>query len=347
MPGSNPISVPRTLNEATDAAWLQRALEPVIGDSAIKSVEVVEVIRTMATKIRFRVEHQRGSDAFCLKGFLDVDSGNAAGGATMIREADFYSKIAPHVQMRLADCLVKVIDREAQQGVIIMRDLVAGGARMCNALMTMSADDAAGTLTQLAGLHAGSSLLGAETWIDHRLSQMAKKPFLSTATIQELFDGPRGVGLPAETRNAENLIAALKNLAERDIQRPQAMIHGDCHAGNVFLTNAGPGFLDWQLIQRGGWSLDVAYHINALLPVEVAEKEEVRLLRHYLDVARGLGANVPEFETALSQYRESAVYGLFLWAVTRRVVPEITNMSNQRLGMAVTRHGSYRRLGVL
>jgi hypothetical protein len=32
-------------------------------------------------------------------------------------------------------------------------------------------------------------------------------------------------------------------------------------------------------------------------------------------------ANVPEFETALSQYHEPAVYGLFLWAVTRRVAP--------------------------
>ncbi len=239
-----------------------------------------------------------------------------------------------------------LVDRETQQSVIIMRDLVAGGARMCNALMTMTADDAAGTLTQLAGLHAGSSLLDSKSWIDHRISQMAKKPFLSTATIQELFDGPRGVGLPEQTRNAENLIAALKILAERDGQRPQSMVHGDCHAGNVFLTDQGPGFLDWQIIQRGGWSLYVAYHINALLPVDVAEKEEIRLLRHYLDVARGLGANVPEFETALSQYHESAVYGLFLWAVTRRVAPEITNMSNNRLGMAVTRHESYRRPGV-
>jgi hypothetical protein len=346
MSGSDFVAVPGTLKQATDPAWLQRALAPVIGGAAIKSVETVEVIRTMATKVRFKVEHERGTEAFCLKGFLDVDAGNAAGGPTMIREADFYAQIAPHVKMRLADCVVKLVDREAQSGAIIMRDLVAAGAQMCHALVIFNAEQAAATLQQLAALHAGSSLLDSLPWVVHRVSQMATRPHLSAAVIQELFDGPRGAGLPATTCNAERLTAALKVLAERDSQRPHTPIHGDSHAGNVFLTAAGPGFLDWQLIQRGGWALDVAYHINALLPVEVAEKEEQNLLRHYLSVARGLGVAVPEFDAALAQYREAVVYGYYLWAITRRVAPEITNMNNHRLGMAVTRNDSYRLLGV-
>jgi hypothetical protein len=346
MPVSVNINVPRTLQEATDPAWLQGALAPVLQGATISAVEVVEVIRTMATKVRFRVTHERGSDAFCLKGFLDVDAENAAGGATMIREADFYTQVAPHVSMRLADCVVTVVDRNAQNSVIIMRDLIAGGASMCHALITLNSDEVAATLEQLTRLHAGSALLENTPWIDRRISQMASKPHLSAAVIQELFDGPRGVGLPAATRNAESMIAALKVLAERDSVRPQSMIHGDCHAGNIFRTAQGPGLLDWQMIQRGGWALDVAYHINALLPVEVAAREEINLLRHYLSFARGLGAAVPEFDVALSQYREASVYGFYLWAITRRVLPEITNLCNNRLGMAVTRSDSYRLLGV-
>jgi hypothetical protein len=346
MPGPGFVSVPQTLVEALDPAWLAAALAPVIGGAAIKAVEAVEVIRTMATKLRFRVEHERGSEAFCLKAFLDADAETALGGPTMIREADFYDQIAPHVQMRLAQCVVKIADREAQQGAIIMRDLVAGGARMCNALIALRADDAAATLQQLAALHAASALLDGAPWITHRISQMANRPHLSAAAIQALLAGARGTGLSAVTCNAKRLIAALQELAQRDSRRAQSLLHGDCHAGNIFLTDAGPGFLDWQLIQRGGWALDVAYHINALLPVEVAEQEELRLLRHYLETARGLGAPVPGFDEALTHYREAVVYGFYLWAITRRVDPDITRACNYRLGMAVTRNESYRQLGL-
>jgi hypothetical protein len=347
MSDAKRLEVPSTLQQATDPAWLQRALAPVIGAATVESVETVEVIRTMATKVRFRVKHSRGSDDFCLKGFLDVDAGNAAGGSTMIREADFYSEIAPKVQMRLADCVVKVIDREAQTGAIIMRDLITTqGARMCNALVPLGVDVLTGTLTQLAALHAGGALLKTSPWITHRVLQNATRPHLSVTTIQELFDGPRSEGLPTHVTNAERLMKAMKSLADRDLQRPQSLVHGDCHAGNIFLTDAGPGFLDWQLIQRGHWALDVAYHINALLPVDVAEKEEVNLLRQYLQAAQALGTAVPSFDEAFTQYREAVVYGFYLWVITRRVAPELTNMSNYRLGSAVTRHDSYRLLGV-
>jgi hypothetical protein len=42
----------------------------------------------------------------------------------------------------------------------------------------------------------------------------------------------------------------------------------------------------------------------------------------------------------------SVVYGYFLWAITRRVEPAIINVFVNRLGSAVTRHESYRLLGV-
>jgi len=48
--------VPRTLDEARDPEWLASALTPVSGGAAIRSVEVLEVIRTMATKVRFAVD---------------------------------------------------------------------------------------------------------------------------------------------------------------------------------------------------------------------------------------------------------------------------------------------------
>ncbi|HRC56457.1 MAG TPA: hypothetical protein PKU97_11065, partial [Kofleriaceae bacterium] len=65
-------------------------------------------------------------------------------------------KVAPAVGVRVPECVAAVIDRDAQQAVIVMRDLIADGARFCSALEDFSADDAIGSLGQLARLHAAA-----------------------------------------------------------------------------------------------------------------------------------------------------------------------------------------------
>src|SRR3546814_9564871 len=77
--------------------------------------------------------------------------------------------------------------------------------------------------------------------------------------------------------------SGIKALAARNTALPQTLLHGDCHPNNIYWTADGPGFADWQLVQRGNWALDVAYHIAAVLPIAAAEREERALLDHYLD----------------------------------------------------------------
>src|SRR6266571_72220 len=111
------LAVPRTLAEALDPSWLTRALASVTGGGTVTSVETVEVIRTVATKVRFTVtlDSAEGSKhAFCLKGLLDVDADLARGGVVTVLEADFYNQLAPSVSVRVPDCVATVIDREAQ-----------------------------------------------------------------------------------------------------------------------------------------------------------------------------------------------------------------------------------------
>ena len=57
--------------------------------------------------------------------------------------------------------------------------------------------------------------------------------------------------------------------------RPQFLVHGDAHAGNIFRTDRGSGLIDWQVLQRGTWAIDVAYHLCAVLPVDLAERVTV------------------------------------------------------------------------
>src|SRR5215469_8896752 len=109
------FSVPRTLDQALDPVWLTGALAPVTDGAPVTSVEVVEVIRTVATKVRFAVTldgTQGRKEAFCLKGLLDVDAELARGGAVTVLEADFYGQLAPSLAVRVPDCVATVIDRE-------------------------------------------------------------------------------------------------------------------------------------------------------------------------------------------------------------------------------------------
>ena len=337
-------AAPFTLAEALDPAWLTGALASLTGGAPVTGVDVVEVIRTTATKVRFKAEWAGGAANLCLKAFLDMEGrrGSSAG----VIEADFYMHLADRLDVRVPACVATVVDRQAEQGIVIMRDLIVAGAKFSTALEPFGADDAAASLDQIARLHAGSALLPDSPWIGRRIVDLIGWNVLSAPALQELLDGPRGKELDARTRNAERLIAGLKAVAELDGSQPATLIHGDCHAGNTYRTGDGFGLIDWQMLQRGGWALDVAYHICAVLSVEAAEKHEWDLLDHYLGEARRLGVQVPDREAARAQYRAAAVYGYYLWAITRRVDPAITEVFVDRLGKSVARHESFKALGL-
>lgn len=347
-PAQPKVRVPATLEEALDPAWVGQALAEVSGGKAVAGVEQVEMIRTVATKVRFAVafEGEAQKRHFCLKGLLDVDEATARGGPTCVLEADFYGKVAPLVQARVPEAVATVIDRDAQQAVTIMRDLIVDGATFCSALDPFTADDALRSLEQLSHLHVKSAFLDGADWIRPRAAELARMTFITPEVLQDLLDGPRGDNLSPQVRSAKRLVAALKVLAQGDAGRPQFMIHGDAHAGNIFRTEDGMGLIDWQLLQRGGWALDVAYHLNAVLPTEIAEAEERRLLGEYLAMMRGRGMTMPAEEEAWKQYREAVTYGFYLWSITRRVDPAITIQFTDRLGKAVMRHDSFDLLGV-
>ncbi|PNU02020.1 phosphotransferase [Novosphingobium guangzhouense] len=342
IPARPQIAVPATLEQALDPQWLAGALAQTAAGRGIAQVEQVELIRTVATKVRFAVTFADGErQGFCLKGLLDVDAMTARGGPTCVLESDFYNRIAPVIDLRVPACVATVIDREGQQAVTIMRDLIADGARFCSALDPFTADDALESLTQLARLHARSDLLEGADWIRPRAAELAKMSYVTPEALQDLLDGPRGDNLSPRVRSAANLAVAIKALAARDGARPQFLIHGDAHAGNIFRTAEGMGVIDWQLLQRGGWALDVAYHLNAVLPTDVAEAEERRLLGEYLAMMRGHGMTMPGEEDAWAQYREGVTYGYYLWAITRRVDPPVIVQFVDRLGKAVMRHDSF------
>jgi hypothetical protein len=343
------VETPAALQQALDPKWLTGALAGVSGGAKVASVEMAELIKTMASKARIVVRFEGKPDAplhLCLKAFMDDDAIAASGGATTLREADFYTKIAPHISMRVPGCISVVADRKKQQCILLMPDMVEAGAHFCSALEPFTLDQAAETLDQIARLHAGSRLLATNPWIPNRLQSIADTEMFPAAKIQPLMYDARRGNLPERTLDAALLLRGMRALAERNAPLPQTLGHGDCHAGNVYWMSDGPGFTDWQLIHRGSWALDVAYHICAILTVDVAEREERRLLKHYIDVARAHGGEALDPERAWEEYRAAQIYGFYHWAITARQPPPITNEAFQRLGAGVTRHETYKLLGL-
>jgi len=343
------IEVPETLEAALDLDWLTRALAPVSGNARVIDVAVSGMVRTMASKVRIAVTFDSDPKQlhhYCLKAFLGPDVSSGAGGATTLLEADFYREIAPQLTMRTPQVWAIVTDRVRSRGLLIMSDMIEAGVHFCDALESFSADQVAETLDQIARLHAKSALLENYPWIRSRVQRLADTVPFSAEWIQPKMHDERRGALSDRTLDAGNLIAGIEALAKRNASLPQTMLHGDCHPGNVYWTAEGPGFTDFQLLQRGNWALDVAYHLSSMLPTEVAEREERRLLDHYLSSLRGHGGIAPDPESAWDDYRAAQVYGYYHWAITTRVDPAITHVAFRRLGAGVERHDTYRRLGL-
>jgi aminoglycoside phosphotransferase (APT) family kinase protein len=163
------------------------------------------------------------------------------------------------------------------------------------------------------------------------------------ARLQEMLDDGRSDGLPAELRDAARLAGALQRTADLPVT---CMIHGDTHSGNVFTDRQGRvGWFDWQLAQRGSWSVDVAYHLGAVLPTPTRRAHEADLLRHYLEQLGAGGVTAPTFEDAWELYIRSAAWGYFLWAITMITSRAIVEIHVPRLGAALADHETFRLLG--
>ena len=162
--------------------------------------------------------------------------------------------------------------------------------------------------------------------------------------LQSLLDDGRAADLPADLRDGQRLQAAL--LATAALPHTNVN-HGDTHSGNVYLDAEGRAcWLDWQVIQPGNWSVDVAYHLATVLDIDTRRGHEADLLRWYLDRLAEHGADPPAWDDAWDAYTKGFAHGYFLWTITRISSREVVLIHVPRIGAAIVDHDTFRRLGV-
>ncbi|MGV0046831.1 phosphotransferase [Mycobacterium colombiense] len=332
------VPVPDSLEQALSAEWLTAAL----------GVDVVDVmpgpvVDRISTNARFVIECADGrSRALCVKGYFN-EMGRAARyiGAP---EAHFYRDLAATTGVRTLTSIYADVDPRTRHGVIITEDVAAQGATFLDGNSPYTPEQTAQTLAELARLHAAtwdSERCAAAPWLAPRLGR-ALEVWGLPATLDIIgrnFDGPNGARMPAEVRDAHRLVDAYRGLVAGQTPAPWCVIHGDAHVGNVFLDATGTGSLiDWQLVQRGGWFLDVGYHIASTLTVDERRRTERDLLRHYLDALASRGVTPPASDDAWRATAFGMLHGFYLWSITTKVQPAIIATLLHRLGTAVADH---------
>ncbi len=342
--GSDALRVPDTLEEAVSPEWLTAAIGRRYPGVKVSQATLGPVVSRVSTNARFSIECEGDMPAglsphLCVKGyFSEVGIVSRRAGEP---EAHFYRECAESTGVRTLRCIYADVDPLTRHGVVLTEDVAASGAVFLDALSPYSPQQATGSLEQYAILHGRSwdePALDGPPWLASRVAATLRARGLPE--IRHNFEGPIGAGIPDAVRDPERLIAATIKVADiAASSEPPCLIHGDAHIGNVYLDGRGrPSLLDWQLVQRGPWYLDVGYHIGSALDIEDRRRGENALLAGYLDRLGEEGGEPPPLEDARQALCAGLAYGFFLWAITLKVRPEITTEMLRRLGTAVADH---------
>jgi hypothetical protein len=345
------VAVPDSLDMALSPQWLTEALRLKFSDITVRAVTPGPVVDRISTNARFVIDIAGDApaglpSALCVKGYFN-DIGRSARqiGAP---EAYFYRHLALHTGVRTLSSVYADIDPATHHGVVITEDVVPQGATFLDGNGLYTADQTAQSLTELAKLHAftwACPRYADARWLAPRLGRSLEVWGLTRTTeiIRANFDGPNGQRMPDQVRDVRRLLDAYQHLIWRTAaetgSQPWCVIHGDAHVGNVFLdADSTPALLDWQLVQRGGWYLDVGYHIASTLTVDERRQAERDLLRHYLDALAAQGVDPPPWDQSWRAMAFGMLHGLFLWGITTKQPRAVIATLLHRLGTAVADH---------
>lgn len=343
------VNVPDSLAELMSPEWLTAALRAHGPAIEVTGVIPGRVDTRISTNAFFRIETKGplpdGMPAdLCGKGYF-TDTGNWDYRAAGEPEAAFYRDMVEPLGVPTLQCVYADVDTGTRHGVVITEDASVRGARFGEPLNPHSPTQVASSLDLYADMHArtwNAPVVAEATYLSARIaSTMGVR---SVSDIQDQFDGPVGSAVPPEGRDSEGLVAAYGTLpAIAEASPAWCLIHGDAHIGNTYIDGAGrPRLLDWQLVQKGPWYLDVGYQIASALTVEDRRQAERDLLDGYTERLAAGGAPRPSRDEIWFGYCCGIVYGTYLWSITQKVRPDRTTALLGRLGTAALDHDAYR-----
>lgn len=214
-----------------------------------------------------------------------------------------------------------IIDEDRSDFLMIMEDVrVARGADPRDSTRPLTVDQAASGVRGLAKLHS-------EFWGDRGSTNSALdwvEPFIPFAGLElaplEIAYERLGDSVPAEipSMTASELFTDVWARYIRTLtEAPQTLLHGDPHIGNTYvLPDDTVGFLDWQMVRRGNFSLDLGYFLQGALTIEDRRRSERDLVEEYRAALSLPSDEMPSADEIWLRYRASVAHGLAIWIAT-------------------------------
>lgn len=213
-----------------------------------------------------------------------------------------------------------LIDEDRKDFLMIMEDVVTRGADPRDSTRPMSVEQVANGVRGLARLHSafwGDRLTGNAPlgWVEAFVAFEGMQYAPLHIARERLGDTVAGevLSLTGEQLFIDIWARYIATLTTS----PQTLLHGDPHIGNTYvLPDDDVGFLDWQMVRRGNWSLDLGYFLQGALTIEDRRRSERDLLDEYRGALTLPGSEMPSREEILLRYRASVAHGLAIWMAT-------------------------------
>jgi hypothetical protein len=319
------LELPRTAADVTPA-WLTHALQAEFPEVEVVALASVDLHDGTALTSRLAVEYApgpAGPPTVCLKAGLDGAHREFIFQSGLFsKEAMVYRHLLPTTAARHPRCFAAEFGAEQGRGFTLLEDLDARGAAFCGAEAPLTVEETASGLEQLAALHAsrwGHPELEDPRW-RHRRRGLGEADPLETYMLSKIPEAARRSHAQAVARrflDTDVIGPAIARLRALDHAAAICLIHGDAHVGNFYREATGAiGMADYQCVQRGHYSHDVAMFIASSLDVLDRRANERALVEGHLRALERFGIDPPSFDEAWLGYRRHVLYGLWAWLLT-------------------------------
>ena len=319
------IEIPRELEDVTPA-WLSAALAGAHAGAEVTAARFESLHQGTASTWRahltYAADKPAGPATVCIKSDFGLPhKEHLASSGLYRREASVYLEVLPTTSARVAACYAADYDG-AGRGFMLLQDIVAAGGRFCDPVSTLTVSQVATGVEQLAQLHAATweaPMVREPRWMHHGKPLSEEDPFWNAifARYASLLTTPHAGAMARIFRDPDVVGRAFNRLRGLDDPVARSLIHGDAHVGNFFVDkNGDPGMADFQCVQRGHVTHDLAMFIGSALDVTDRRSHEQALLKHYLQRLADFGAVAPDFDEIWLGYRRHYIYSLFVWLST-------------------------------
>ncbi|MBF6101184.1 aminoglycoside phosphotransferase family protein [Nocardia cyriacigeorgica] len=352
--------------ETITPAWLTAVLCRDVPGAEVVSCETSNGSRGTSTRVAIAVEYNEAGEQAGLPTALFAKTTTAfsqrillGGGKMITGETRFFRDFRPEVDMEAPVGYWGAADESSWRSIALMEDIAATrGAVFVEPTTSVSKSQMEDLVRNLARLHG--------TFWEHPSIAVLNTPSYMLQAYLAAIDMKKRCAIGLE-RAGEVIPESLRGQSERlwaGVERaielatdnlPPTLLHGDPHIGQTYVTGDGRmGFVDWQVVMRGGWAHDFAYTVNSGCEPEDRRKWDRDLLAAYLDELAQVRGCAPAFDDAWLAYRQQSMFAYAAWAFTigrAAYQPKMQSVETcltllERITTALDDHDSLDALGV-